>query len=212
MANPYIVQHFEVRHGGPELNISDSQINELFLAYKDQYVRQQADGSMPDEEILTYLKKALREPETIVLFNDDDEVAGMIGINYFDENKDFPNDSLVEFKTLIVCHKYRGQGISDKLRKMLRDETVARCPKERGIIFTSVTSTPQVIHLLQKDGYEEIPGIDWAQMTGCTVPEAYRQKYGYRAFIDKKHGYPTELNSLREGFEDKFNETAQVDG
>lgn len=198
------LQDFEVKNGGPELKLSESQIQDLFIAYKDQYVRQQAEGSMPDNEILEYLMNSLHEPETILLFNGD-EVVGMIGINYFEENKDYPNDSIVEFKTLIVCHKYRGKKISGEMRKMLRDQTVARCPEGHGVIFTSVTSTKEVIHMLEKDGYTEVPGMEWAEMTNCKVTEEYRRKYGYRAFIDKTHSSGSEVNSLTGGFKSKVN-------
>lgn len=197
-------QNFDVKHGGPELNLSSSQIDELFVAYKDQFVRQQAQGEMPDDEILAYLKKSLIEPETIILFSGD-EVVGMIGINYYEDNKDFPNDSIVESKTSIVCHKFRGQKIYGELRKMLHDEVLARCPEDRGVIFTSVTSNEKVIHVLERDGYREVPGMEWANMTGCKVPEEYRQRYGYRAFIDDSHRSTKQVDAMRDQFQGQFN-------
>lgn len=191
---------YELRHGGPELQLEEEQARLLFEAYKEQFVRQQVETGLTDEAIRGYLQDVLRQPGTVIFFSED-KVMGMGGIHYFPENSKYPNNAIVELNTLVVTKEFRGKGVSEEILDSLQKEALAVCPQGRGIVFTLITANPIVEHQAGKKGYREKPVSDWLQMTGVTPrEEGYFEKFGYKTFVNEEFLYrdPSRVNQVRE--------------
>lgn len=191
---------YELRHGGPELQLQEEQARQLFDSYKEQFVRQQVESGLTDEAIRGYLTQVLNDPRTVILFSED-KVMGMGGIHYFPENPKYPNNAIVELNTLVVTREFRGKGVSEEILDSLQKEAFAACPQDRGIIFTLITSNPIVEHQADKKGYKEKPTADWLQMTGVRPrEEGYFEKFGYKTFVNEEYLYRnlSRVNNVRE--------------
>lgn len=191
---------FEIQHGGPELQLQEEQVQQLFDSYNEQFVRQQSESGLTDEAIRGYLMQALRDPRTVI-FSSEDKVMGMGGIHYFPENPKYPSNAIVELNTLVVTKEFRGQGVSEEILDSLQKEAFAACPQNRGIIFTLITANPIVEHQAGKKGYNEKAVQDWLEMTGVRPKEeGYFEKFGYKTFVNEEYVYrnPSKVNTVRE--------------
>ena len=198
---------FEIRHGGPEFQLEEAKVQELFLSYKEQFAPQQGEGGtgLKDEDILAHLRYVLTQPETVVLFSED-EIIGMGGIRYYEECPKFPKHSIVELGTLIVTHAFRGKGISEEILASLKQEALARSPRDRGIIFSMITANPIVQHQATKAGYKEQATAEWVEMTGSpTAKTAYLEQWGYKPYVNMEHVYndPGRVNRLMKSVKDR---------
>lgn len=191
---------FEIRHGGPELHLEESQVQDLFVSYKEQFAPQQGEGGtgLKDEDILGYLCYVLTQPETVVLFSEG-EIIGMGGLRYYEDNPKFPKNSIVELGTLIVTHTFRGKGISEEILASLKQEALARSPRDRGIIFSLITANPIIQHQASKAGYQPQATADWVGMTGSPATKKdYLEQWGYKPYVNMEHVYndPGRVNRL----------------
>ncbi len=177
---------FEILHGGPELKLEEAQLRELFDSYKEQFVKQQADG-LTDEAIINYLKYVLELPETVVLFSPEGQLLGMGGIRYFDENPRYANNSIVELGTLVVTHAARGSGLSEDILSALKIEALDRekkKPGDRGMIFSLMTANPAVVRQATKAGYTVVSDDHWIDMIQKPQKREHLEKYGYKPYVN----------------------------
>lgn len=182
---------FEIIHGGPDLKLDEAQIRELFDSYKEQFVKQQAEG-LTDEIINEYLKYVLALEDTVVLFSPEGQVLGMGGIRYFNENPSYANNSIVELGTLVVTHAARGSGLSEDILATLKLEALERekkKPGDRGVIFSLMTANSAVVHQATKAGYKLVSNDHWLDMIG--YPDLKHpgkreslEKFGYQPYVN----------------------------
>lgn len=198
---------FEVRHGGPDLHLEESQFQAIFASYKEQFVRQQSEDGLTNEEISEYLNHVLKEPTTVLLFSND-QLAAIGGIAYFQENPDYKGNEITELGTLAVAHDFRGRNLSEEVLKKLMEEALQRKAPNKGMIFSLRTATPAVVRQADKLNYKPMDTDTWIGMSQTPWKRYSMDKFDYKAYVNWQHYTPDPLKVT--GWRARFGEKVRA--
>lgn len=196
---------FEIKQGGPELQLEDEPFNSLLESYEEQFVRQLEAGEITKDQIKMYLSQALKDVGTQVLVYEGN-VVGMGSVHKFRENPDFPNNDIIELNTLVVPKNFRGKGFSEEIIESLQAAALSEAKRNgRGLISTLITANPIVAHQAGKKKYTERSLKSWEALTGLKTKPGYMERYGYKPFVNEEHLYrdPRPVNNFRIGIKDR---------
>lgn len=159
---------FTLASGGPELNYSEDDFEELLKAFvEDVYTSELWDSMVAKKR--EFFKKQLQDPDTVVVFHGE-KLVGFGGI------REWPTDSgtqdiYVELKSVVVSKSFRGGNLA-KMISAAREKNAVEKGKRvgKGCVLFFMTTQKNVMESAEKRGYSLVLAKDWVQETRPNTP------------------------------------------